>query len=139
MWAAWFNKVVRRLLSILLLLTFLLPSFGAAMAAGVDSESQLPACCRRGGAHQCALTVAQREKLLGQRGPAWRAKREMCPCCPSTAVGAHVEVLAGPVDGGALVLPVGSHPRGVAQTRSMWRVARERSRGKRGPPVEASC
>ena len=62
---------------------------------------------------------------------------EKCPYCPSALVPAHSELLAIPV-ADAVSASLVSHPAGVAQTESMWRISRDRSRQKRGPPTPSS-
>jgi hypothetical protein len=72
-----------------------------------------------------------------QAGAQFSAPAEKCPYCPSAVVAAHSELLALPV-GSAVFASIVSHPAGVAQTESMWRISRDRSRQKRGPPAISS-
>lgn len=44
---------MRRILSLVLLAAFGLPAIAPALALGQDTESSLPACCRRNGTHHC--------------------------------------------------------------------------------------
>jgi hypothetical protein len=82
--------------------------------------------------HHCTTSAGETQ---GTRitAPAMR-----CPFCPSTAPGAgHVS----PLMASSLqqdLLPLASHPAGVAQTESKLRIAASRSRGKRGPPQTAA-
>jgi hypothetical protein len=62
------------------------------------------------------------------------APAEKCPFYPSALVPAHAERLALTV-ADAVYASLVSHPVGVAQTESMWRISRDRSRQKRGPPA----
>ena len=59
---------------------------------------------------------------------------EKCPYTPGMVVATHPNALAG-TSGHAIFAPFVSHPCGVAQTESKWRISRDRSRQKRGPPT----
>ena len=113
-------RALRRLLSILLLAAFFLPVVSSLMAAA-QGEAGLPACCRRGGAHHCAMGT----------------RMEACPCCPATAAGVHVDSLSAPT-AQAVFAEMVRHPAGAAQTECKWRMARDRARQKRGPPLAES-
>lgn len=64
---------MRRLLSLVLLAAFGLPAVAPALALGQDTESSLPACCRRHGVHHCSM----------QRPPSSvPAFSERCPSFP---------------------------------------------------------
>ncbi|HEU4635868.1 MAG TPA: hypothetical protein VFS41_06810 [Edaphobacter sp.] len=122
---------MRRLLSIVLLVVFGLPLASPLFALGRESGSNLPACCRRGGSHHCmGMAVASGST---SKTPTLRSPAEHCPYFPGvttavrsgwTALPAQESIYAGLV----------SHPAVVAQTQSMWRISRDRSRQKRGPP-----
>ncbi|MDR3726567.1 MAG: hypothetical protein P4K86_05955 [Terracidiphilus sp.] len=53
--------MMRRILSIFLILQFWPGPLAAVLQA--NSESRLPACCRRHGAHHCDMTVEQAMRL----------------------------------------------------------------------------
>ena len=130
-------RALRRLLSILLLAAFFLPVVSSLRAAA-QGEARLPACCRRGGAHHCAMGMhmgAGGED--GDRQPQVRARMEACPCCPATAAGVHVDSLSAPT-AQAVFAEMVRHPAGGAQTECKWRMARDRARQKRGPPLAES-
>jgi hypothetical protein len=74
---------------------------------------------------------------LTQSARQFTAPAEKCPYCPSALVATHSELLALPV-ASAVFASLVSHPAGVAQTELMWRISRDRSRQKRGPPVSSS-
>jgi hypothetical protein len=72
-----------------------------------------------------------------RRGAQFCAPVEKCPNCPPAVSVKHNEVLALPMDN-AVFASLADHPSGVAQTESMQRISRDRSREKRGPPVFSS-
>lgn len=128
---------MRRFISIVLLALFGLPAVAPLLSLQASAESRvLPACCRKGGAHHCELSAAERALLEGraQAYPGLWAKGERCPYAPSTAPRLRSEALAGPT-AQAVFAGLAIHPAAVAQTESLWRVARDRSRHKRGPPA----
>ena len=123
---------MRKILAIVLLLVLGVPSALPLFAAGRD-DAGVPACCRRAGKHHCLMQA-------GEAGRASEATREMraageaCPYRCALLTRAHVETgfaVAASLRWYAGVL---AHPAVQAQTESRWRVARERARGKRGPP-----
>ena len=71
---------------------------------------------------------------LARPDPAVEALPEKCPYCPGTVVVTHTGVSTVPASEANFAALV-SHPAGVAQTECKWRIARDRSRQKRGPPT----
>src|SRR5271170_5942365 len=75
------NTTVRRALSIVLLLLFSAPLILPLLALTVSSEMNLPACCRRNGAHHCMMKAPPTESdsaatnlsAIPQRCPAYPA------------------------------------------------------------------
>ena len=124
--------VVRRLLSILLLAVFGLPIATPLFALSGPSDSGLPACCRKGGKHQC-MSMAQHNQFAGD-SPQWSAPVDRCPYCPASISVSNVDHLALTASQ-AIFAGVVSHPAVHAQTESKRRVSRDRSRQKRGPPA----
>lgn len=124
---------VRKLLSILLLavfsLTFIAPLF--AMAGQVDGG--VPICCRREGKHHCGMSMTERSPAA-PRHPQVHAPLDRCPFCPKAMPATHPDVSTSAVSASVLAALV-SHPAGIAQTESKWRISRDRSRQKRGPPA----
>lgn len=126
-----FNRCrLRRLLTILLLAIIGLPYATPLFALARGEDASVPACCRRNGKHHCT----------GMASPAnagsehhFRAPTDLCPMYSRGTVAVHHEVLAPPV-GEAVFAELTSHPAGMAQVESRWRIARDRSRQKRGPP-----
>jgi hypothetical protein len=119
---------MRRLLAMLLLAAFGLPVAASALVLAQENEAHLPACCRRHGAHHCAMAVGQASNT-----PALSA---LCPHYPqpstSTPSG-NFAALASPAPLHRLPVVVLSAARRAEAQR---RVSRERSRHKRGPPTE---
>jgi hypothetical protein len=121
---------VRHLLSITLLLLFSLPLISPVLALAAGPEANLPACCRRHGAHHCMLKM-QSESSSSK--PSFSSIPQRCPGFPAVVT---------PVRHGDLSLPsaslifaeIVSHPSVKLQTQARARVALDRSRQKRGPP-----
>lgn len=125
-------EVLRRFLSILLLAVFGLPLITALLAFGADGDVSLPACCRRNGKHHCLLSADQRNPAPDKR--VLTTVSEKCPYAPGMVVATHPDVLSVPPSQ-AIFAAFVSHSCGVAQTESKWRISRDRSRQKRGPPT----
>lgn len=133
--------MLRKVIAILLLAIFGLPLLLSSAALGQGAEAGLPACCRRTGAHHCAMTMSERglsanptEASTGSGEIRLRRLAERCPYCPTTPVTAHADPLSEPEQARLLAAAFGSQAAVVAQTESRWRIARDRSRQKRGPP-----
>ena len=125
------SRTLRRAISILLLAVVSLPLFSFVFEAGRVSGT-VPICCRNNGRHHCLLSGAMEGAVAAARvGERFSAPVERCPFLPRVVQAAGAMALgatAGPME--ALM----SHPASVAQTESKWRIARDRSRQKRGPP-----
>ena len=119
---------MRRALSTLLLLVFSLPVVAPPFISA-DVESALPACCRRHGAHHCALS-----NLSVAVSSHFQA---IAPTCPYSGIG-H----------GPLMLPHAFVPRTsvriasaelpgavIADVEAGYRISSIRTRQKRGPPA----
>jgi len=127
------GTTLRKLLSILLLAIFGLPFVSPLFAATAKSEAGLPMCCRKGGKHECMTGHAVLGAAASMK-PTLRAPVEKCPYYPASVfVSSHVDLGFAPAM--ATYAGLVSHPAVHAQTESMWRIARDRSRQKRGPPA----
>ncbi len=126
-------SLLRKILSILLLAVFGLPVVSPLFALSRNGATRLPACCRRDGKHHCMAGIPERGQLTGRPAQV-SAPADKCPYCPSGPVATHNELLAAPI-GNAVFASLVGHSSGVAQTESMRRISRDRSRQKRGPPV----
>jgi hypothetical protein len=123
---------MRRTVAIFLLLIF--GSFLSAplLAASSNPSSNLPACCRRNGKHQCMMRMMEDD--LGTRQVS--APPEKCPLFPHTLPVTRVQnhVIASGV-AGAIYAALQSHPACQAQSEAQQRISFDRSRQKRGPPA----
>jgi hypothetical protein len=132
--------LLRKVAAFVLLAVFGLPFLLSSAALGQDPEAGLPACCRRTGAHHCAMAMGERAQMAAAQEAQssselrWRIKAQSCPYCPSTPVSAHPDPFSTPAQIRLIAVAFGSQPAVIAQTESRWRIARDRSRQKRGPP-----
>jgi|SRR5215471_7234640 len=115
----------------LLLALFSFSLIGPAVFA--DSESQLPACCRRLGLHHCdALQNTDRQQ------PSASAVKDASPKCSffplAHAVPAHGKTMFA-VSAQAVAAPLASYHAGFVQTESLLGLSFSPSHQKRGPPV----
>jgi hypothetical protein len=124
-----YNGTVRRVLSIVLLLAFSLPLISSAVALTAGSEANLPACCRRNGAHHCAMKVGPADGINLSSIP------EHCPAYPAVVT----QIRHGDLSFQAASLTfagIVSHPAAELQTQARARVALDRGHQQRGPPTE---
>jgi hypothetical protein len=121
---------MRRLLSMLLMAVLGLPL--VASAFGGARAMQLPACCRRGGAHHC-MEMAD----MGSAANDKPALRMTCPAFPrgaaSVATGVWSLVAVGTASGELV-----TQPAVVGQVEAGYRISFGRARQKRGPPTQNS-
>ena len=123
---------MRRLLSTVLLLLFSLPLISPVLALAAGAGANLPACCRRIGAHHCAgMTHSQ----LPASGDSLSTIPQRCPAYPA----AVTPVRHGDLSFHAASLifaEIVSHPAIKLQTEARARVALDLARQKRGPPAD---
>lgn len=124
---------LRKLIAITLLAIFGLP-FASLFALTPKKEANLPACCRRNGKHHCMMSLVERSKLQDHK-PGFAAPPDKCPYCPAVVMGVHTPIHFKPSFGRVLHASFVSHSTGIAQTECKLRIARDRARGKRGPPT----
>jgi len=117
---------MRRILAILLLVAFGLPIAAPAIAMTETSDAHLPACCRRNGAHHCAMSLGQ-----AAGAPAVRAT---CPYYPHPAAAVSTGVLAAVSFATGQEALYASATGRVQRAETQRRIARDRSHQKRGPP-----
>ena len=114
--------MLRRLLSVLLLV---LIGFSLVSPVVTASEKpELPACCRKGGAHHCDMDAKR-------QGPGFYGR---CSSFPGGAVEVTQTFHATPVSLSAESFGFFAHPRVLAQTLALARVSLTRGWYKRGPP-----
>jgi hypothetical protein len=124
---------VRRLLSTVLLLLFSLPLISPVLALAAGAGANLPACCRRNGAHHCAGMTHSPQ--LPASGDSLSTIPQRCPAYPA----AVTPVRHGDLSFHAASLifaEIVSHPAIKLQTEARARVALDLSRQKRGPPLD---
>ncbi len=120
-------KNVRRFFSIALVVLLGFPLFASFFAAQAQSAN-LPACCRRNGAHRCMEMAAM---AASSATPAVHA---VCPAFPHNQASAQTGVWnhsASPQSAGRLE----TRPAVIGQVEAGYRIASTRSRHKRGPPA----
>jgi hypothetical protein len=128
---------MRRVLASLLLALFSFPLIAVVFAS--DSASQVPACCRRDGAHRCSMLGSMMGSMMDggmeSPGPAFQAIRPKCPFYPSTTVSPAETKVAIPrsylrIFGSSVCSQVAAVR---AESRSC--ISFNRSHQKRGPPA----
>jgi hypothetical protein len=114
---------VRRVLASLLLALF---SFSPLTPLLAD-DSNLPACCRRLGAHHCALGSIDRHgvSFIQQR----------CAQFPLGAAALAASGMASATPSQVVFAAIVSHPAAHAQTEARYRISFSRAWQKRGPPA----
>jgi hypothetical protein len=118
---------MRRLLAILLIAAFGFPAVAPLFAQGQDLESHLPACCRRNGAHHCAMGDTSNSNAP--------TVSERCPSFPQPgAVASHLRIAALTTTQPLIKLPLATQSA-TARAETQRRLSRERTRQKRGPPA----
>jgi hypothetical protein len=121
---------MRQFQAVLLLVSFSLSLIGPVVSA--DSESQLPACCRRNGKHHCGMKQADDELSSGRPINAIKRTCPDFPSGPSGPSGSKAPLLHRD---DTIELSVLSHPAGHVQTEARYRISFSRSSQKRGPPL----
>jgi hypothetical protein len=126
-----YTHQVRQILSIFLVLLIGFPLVAPMFAA--IPEANLPACCRKNGAHHCD-GMAMEMMHAAPSGHVFSDAGGLCPFYPKStaAVQLHPVFLASSQVRFADVV---AHPTGQPQTEARYRIAYSRSRQKRGPPV----
>lgn len=124
---------MRRALSFALLLLFSLPLILPLLAITAGSEANLPACCRRNGAHHCIGKMQPAKS--SESGTSLSGIPQRCPAFPAAITQARHSDL--PFQSPSLIFAeIISHPAIKPQTQARARVAFERSRQQRGPPTQ---
>lgn len=119
---------MRRALGIVLVTIFSLPLIAPAFSS-IPDDAQLPACCRRGGQHQCAMAME-----MGNIPSRFHLVSEKCPYSPfGHAPFVVPHSLAAPaIPAGAANAP---GPAAVIRAAEAgYRISADRARLKRGPP-----
>ncbi|MBB5328568.1 hypothetical protein [Tunturiibacter gelidoferens] len=122
---------MRRLIGITLLLLFSAPLISPLLALTASTAANLPACCRRNGAHHCMMNMDQTESSSSSHNVSTIPQK--CPSYPA----AVTQIQHGDLSSHTASLifaEIVSHPSVTTQTEARARVAFDRSRQKRGPP-----
>ena len=124
---------MRRALSIFLVLLFGLGPLSATLEAGEDAR--LPPCCRRHGAHHCAMSDATIARMIEAESvtPAFTAPAH-CPYDPANLSGlmAPMHALARSTAIPTVLLAQAHSP---ADPRAAACLSPDRTRAGRGPPA----
>lgn len=126
---------MRRVPATLLVFVFSFSLMGPALF--VDDESNLPACCRRGGKHHCSMMGGMTGAEMAQAPSSGAAADALHTRCPFFPNGGAVIPESGPA------LLATSETAGVSsvswtadrtQVEAGYRISFSRSHYKRGPP-----
>lgn len=119
---------MRRILAIMLLIAFGSPLVLPLFAAPLDPQRNLPACCRRNGAHHCTGMIASD----AQSSPTFKAPP--CPNYPSpaTPVSLNTAALATPT---AFAIEIAVTAAPPAAIRPRAQISIQSSNLQRGPPT----
>lgn len=127
---------MRRLLSILLVIFFGFGPLTATLQGGDDSS--LPACCRRNGAHHCAMADEALARIASESGaPAFSAPSHcpLYPHAPAVTI-APVHALAARISTPASLLKRPSTPPALHLSMA---VSDPGTHSGRGPPAFLSA
>jgi hypothetical protein len=120
---------MRRMSAILLMALFSFSLISPAVLAS-DTDSKLPACCRRGGKHHCTMTASQSESSSGRAMQAGR-----CPFFPTAKAAPASRTVSLPGISQRVFAGLVSHPASRPQTLALCRISYSRAGQKRGPPT----
>jgi hypothetical protein len=124
---------VRRILSLVLLFTFGFPLVAPALALSQTADSNLPACCRRNGAHHCMMSTEQTAALLN--GNHFTSIRSKCPFCPTTSpTSQHNQLGFQAID--SRLSNLIAYPAKYSQVEARARATEIAVRQSRGPPQD---
>jgi hypothetical protein len=123
------GTVVSRIITISLLLLSATDLAGPFLIQ--DTQSALPACCRRDGKHHCAMM----DMLEADTDDSPKAVPSRCASFPKHGVAASLSASAAPAPVQAVAGLVFTHPEDKAQAEALYRISYARSRQERGPPL----
>ena len=109
----------------------LLYVFCALSISPLVFPSDLPACCRRDGKHQCSMTQTREPST---EGSGFAAVARKCPLFPKLAPGTH-GIQLYPFATRALCEGIVNQAAAAAQAEIGHRASSARAHHKRGPPV----
>jgi|SRR5271157_1992011 len=125
---------MRRSLSIFLILLFGLGPLGSTLHASDDSR--LPPCCRRHGAHHCAMPMRMNALMaqFASGGKPVLTAPAHCPSFPGYTAAPALPVLALSTPQAGLPVLLGQ-PHSHAAARAAVRLSPIRTHAGRGPPA----
>jgi hypothetical protein len=133
-WSIRYNRCVRRILALSLLLLFSFPLVSPLLALSANSDANLPVCCRRNGAHHCEMKM---QRSISAQQVAVSTIPTKCPFYPRPATlvrhndaRLHARILphAAAIQHGTIKARTGAHVQIALDTA--WQ--------KRGPPTQLS-
>ncbi|MGA2671690.1 MAG: hypothetical protein ABSE99_00570 [Terracidiphilus sp.] len=124
---------MRRGLSIFLILFFWLGPLAATLPG--SDQSRLPPCCRRHGAHHCAMAMRMAAAMAqAASGKPVLTAPSQCPLFPAGTAAPAVPVHALAVSSLRLPVPL-AQAHSPAAARAVARLGQIRTRAGRGPPA----
>ena len=130
----YYGARMRRGFSLFLILLFSLGPLAVTVQG--DDESRLPACCRRNGAHNCAMSMAvARMSSQAFAGKTIVTAPSTCPRFPGgvfTVTSSAHALAASPAALPSLNVSLNS----AAAARAAARVSQARTRSSRAPPAQ---
>jgi hypothetical protein len=130
-----YNRSVRRLLALSLLLLFSFPLVSPLLALSTGSDANLPACCRRNGAHHCQMKVQRPDTSAHQVTVSTLSTK--CPFYPKPATLVRHQDARLHASSRLLAESV-NHSTVKAPSCTPVRVALDAAWQKRGPPTHLS-
>jgi hypothetical protein len=106
------------------------------VAPALASNSGVPACCRRNGKHHCGMLQAEKLQAATQDVRA-TAPIERCPFQQKSLALAHHDLSATAIAATNTIALI-QEPTAASQAECLRRISFDRSRQKRGPPVDLS-
>ena len=94
-------------------------------------EANLPACCRRNGAHHCAMSSED----ASADGAVWHSTGSKCSSFPAASEAPSRAALAASRNCAAIVTAMVRQSSVPQRAEVIYRLSFSRSRHKRGPPV----
>jgi hypothetical protein len=125
---------VRRISAIVLLALFSFSLIGPALLSA-DSDSNLPACCRRDGKHHCSSMSGSDQ--TSSSGPSFKSG-ETCPFFPGSFITPTGSDTFIPVVSAAASVPHADRSPVQFSTQASGHSYLDRSHQKRGPPFSPS-